>query len=299
MIRSKLLTAIGGSGEGGNIYIGEKEFLTPGFYYWNVPLSVTRIHVCCIGAGAYNDYALTTSYNGGGGGGLVWANDIEVDPGKQLLIRVGAPAVGGDSRHSSIGIPKENLQEFDDIFIQAYGGSASGPGGGYDLQGRAGGGGTGGDGSSERIINNGSNIEVWTGAGGGAAGYQGNGGAGKSAQVGAVSNGGQGGGAAGGFTYYRNTGFQGGFSRGSAGGGVGVKGVGASGAGSPVQAEGQAPERGNSGSSGTGADFGAGGSGLYNESPSVAPDYTQPGGGAVRIIWGIKYSYPNNADVSQ
>jgi hypothetical protein len=32
-------------------------------------------------------------------------------------------------------------------------------------------------------------------------------------------------------------------------------------------------------------------------SPSVAPDYATAGGGAVRIIWGIKYSYPNNADV--
>ena len=294
------MTAISGSGEGGNIYIGEKEFLSPGFYYWNVPLSVTRIHVCCIGAGAYNDYALTTTYNGGGGGGLVWANDINVDPGKQLLIRVGGPETGtGKNRHSTIGIPKQNDQDFDEIFVQAFGGLSSGPGGGYDLQGRAGGGGTGGNGSSERIINNGSNIEVWTGAGGGAAGYQGNGGAGATGQVNAVSNGGQGGGAAGGFTYYRNTGFQGGVSRGSAGGGVGVKGVGSSGAGRPVQGEGQNPVRGNSGSSGTGADFGAGGAGLYNESHLVAPEYTKPGGGAVRIIWGIKYSYPNNADVSQ
>ena len=297
MIRSKLLTAIGGSGEGGNIYIGEKEFLIPGFYYWNVPLSVTRIHVCCIGAGAFNDYALTNSYDGGGGGGLAWANDIDVTPGEQLLIRVGASDIRGDTKDSTIGLPKEGVQEFEEIFIQAFGGSSSGPGGGYDLQGRPGGGGIGGEGSSPSFIN--SNAEIWGGAGGGAGGYNGDGGRGIPGSSGAVSVAGNGGAGAGGFMYWRTTGVEGGHKRGSGGGGVGVKGAGASGSSAPVQAEGAEPIRGNPGSSGTGADFGAGGGSLYNESPLVAPEYAKPGGGAVRIIWGIKYSYPNNADVSQ
>jgi hypothetical protein len=298
LIRSKLLTAIGGSGEGGNVYIGQKEFLSPGYYYWSVPLSVTRIHVCCIGAGAFNDYALTTTYNGGGGGGLVWANDIDVEPGKQLLIRVGASEIRGDDRHSTVGLPKKDVEEFDEIFLQAYGGSSSGPGGGYDLQGRAGGGGVGGQGSDARLIQN-NGLEVWGGAGGGAGGYQGNGGRGDRGGNGASTIAGNGGAGAGGLTYWRLTGYQGGHKRGAGGGGVGVKGVGASGPSAPVQAEGQDPIRGNPGSSGTGADFGAGGGNLFNESPLVAPDYAKPGGGAVRIIWGIKYSYPNNADVSQ
>lgn len=297
MIRSKLLTAVGG--DGGDIYIGEKEFNAPGFYYWDVPLSVTKIHVCCIGAGAYNDYALTTTYNGAGGGGLVWANDIDVTPGAQLLIRVGDSETGaGDNRHSTIGVPKENDQDFDEIFIQAFGGSSFGPGGGYDLQGRSGGGGTGGAGSSATLVNGGT--EIWGGAGGGAAGYSGNGGYAIQSSDGATTVAGQGGAAAGGASYYRPlSGLSNGFKQGGSGGGTGMKGTGASGSSAPVQAPEAPAIRGNPGSGGTGADFGAGGACLYNMSPSVAPDYATPGSGAVRIIWGIKYSYPNNADVSQ
>jgi hypothetical protein len=297
LIRSKLLTAISGSNEGGNIYIGERAFTAPGFYYWDVPLAVTRIHVCCIGAGAYNDYALTNTYDGGGGGGLVWANDIDVTPGDSLLIRVGNPETGtGDNRHSSIGIPKENVQEFDEVFIEAYGGSSSGPGGGYNLQGRPGGGGSGGPGSGPSFIN--SQLEIWGGSGGGAAGYQGNGGAGIRGGNGLVTNPGTGGGSAGGATFWRDlSGQQNGFKQGGAGGGTGIKGIGADGTGRPAQGSGANPVRGSEGSGGTGPDFGAGGACLYNMSPSVAPDYATAGGGAVRIIWGIKYSYPNNADV--
>ena len=301
MIRSKLLTAIGDSDGGGNIYIGEKEFLSPGFYYWNVPLSVTQIHVCCIGAGAYNDYALTTTYSGGGGGGLVWTNDIPVTPGAQLLIRVGGSDAGIDeSRHSTIGTPKENAQDFDEIFVQAFGGLSSGPGGGYDLQGRAGGGGIGGAGSGPTILQFPNGTEVWGGSGGGAAGYTGSGGYGVVAENSPAHIGGAGGGSAGGATYYRQRqGSTAGFGQGSAGGGTGVNGAGASGPAQPVQGQGATPARGQPGSSGNAESFGAGGACLYNQSPQVAPEYAKPGGGAVRIIWGIRYSYPNNADVSQ
>ena len=295
------MTAIGGSGEGGNIYIGEKEFKSPGFYYWSVPLSVTQIHVCCVGAGAFNDYGLSATYSGGGGGGLVWANDIPVTPGSQLLVRVGTPDTGTDEiRHSTIGIPKANEEDFEEIFVQAFGGLATGPGGGYDLQGRSGGGGIGGAGSGPTTLQFPGGVEVWGGSGGGAAGYTGNGGYGIVAESSPAHIGGSGGGSAGGATFYRQRqGSPQGFGQGSAGGGTGINGVGASGPAQPRQAQGATPARGQPGSGGNAESFGAGGACLYNQSPNNAPSNTTPGGGAVRVIWGIRYSYPNNADVSQ
>ena len=71
------------------------------------------------------------------------------------------------------------------------------------------------------------------------------------------------------------------------GGGVGIKGRGATGAALPPITDGNA-RNGNPGSGGSGQTFGGGGS---RDVPA--------GGGAVRIIWGITYSYPDNADVTK
>jgi hypothetical protein len=297
LIKPKLLTVTGDT----DVYIGKQEFKQPGTYYWQVPLSVNRLHVCLIGAGAYNDYAITGGYNGGGGGGLAWANDIEVTPGETLLVQVGAPSAEqfDKLKDSIIGRPKDGVQEFDTQLIAAFGG-LPGQGGGFDLMGQTGGGGNGGEGSIERIINVSGQLEIWGGSGGGAGGYSGNGGNGVLSSSGATTQSGDGGAGAGGATFWRDlSGNSPGFKQGSGGGGVGFSGAGASGQGVPVQPDGANPVRGQAGSGGDSELYGGGGAGLYNMSPAVAPDYAKPGHGAVRIIWGIKYSYPDNADVSK
>ena len=71
---------------------------------------------------------------------------------------------------------------------------------------------------------------------------------------------------------------------GGVGGGVGLNGRGATGAQLP-DLENTVARNGNPGSGGSGAKFGGGN----------AQDGS--GGGGVRIIWGIRFSYPDNADI--
>jgi hypothetical protein len=300
LIRDKLLTISGST----DVYIGEQEFLSPGYYRWTVPLAVRRIHAVCIGAGAYTDYQVTRTYEGGGAGGLCWANDIEVSPGEELLIKVGSPdnaLYGSDLSDTILGRigpdPINDPTSFSEILLEAEGGSHK-TGGSFDLHGQNGGGAKGGDGSNY----GGFSGEYWGGAGGGAAGYLGNGGDGKVSSEGAYSHGGAAGSGAGagGVTYWRRaSGVQYGHYTGSAGGGVGVKGVGATGSSAPVQASKATPKRGAAGSGGEAEKYGAGGANVYGTALNMIPDYAKAGGGAVRIIWGIKYSYPSNADVSE
>jgi hypothetical protein len=300
LIRSKLLTVTGESG-GGDPYIGERQFLQSGLFTWKVPLQVTRIHVCAVGAGGYNEFDANSSYDGGGGGGLVWANDIAVVPGEELLIKVGhiSNDTSGDKSDSIIGIAKSNTNDFDKKFVTAYGGDADGYGS-YDLHGNPGGGGRGGTGNRARVLDWPTGVEVWGGSGGGAGGYGGNGGSGSGTDSGAgMTNAGSGGAGAGGTRYWRASGASTAFQQGSGGGGVGVKGAGSTGPAVPFQGSGENPLRGNPGSNGTLERYGAGGAGLYRKTPEQAPEWARAGGGAVRIIWGIRYSYPNNADVSQ
>lgn len=292
MIRPKILTALGDVG----IYIGEQEFLSPGGgILWEVPQAVRRIHVCCIGAGAQgadigDGYS---TFGGGGGGGLGWSNNIEVEPGEILAIQVGA-VVGryygnnGDSwikrtdeNDSPIGNPlvAGNAPNSTDGYYD--GGSFIGDGGGY------GGGGFYGD----RWGNS-----LWSyGSGGGAGGYTGPGGDGTGRNA---KPGGAGGGASGGAsattwpqpTVSTGAGFR--------GGGVGIKGIGASGAprrtvDTPDQQA--APGGvGYPGSGGENEEYGAGGAGYPDR---LGEDSKTAGHGAVRIIWGNKFSYPDNADV--
>ena len=296
MIRPKLLTVSGG----GDVYIGAQEFRTPGQYGWIVPLAITRLHICCIGAGGFNDYAVSGQYHGGGGGGLAWANDIEVTPGEALIIQVGRPQIDNSTNQgdSIVGKYDEATAGFASRLITAHGGERLNSGG-FDLHGNQGEGHFGGQGSDAGLVLNG---EVWGGAGGGAGGYLGAGGAGAITLDGSgTNNGGNGGSAAGGFAYWSNRpGQSPGFKQGAGGGGVGFKGQGASGQAVNWPPEDTKPPlRGNAGSGGTLESFGGGGACLYNRSLESAPDYARPGDGAVRIIWGIQYSYPNNADVSQ
>lgn len=301
MIRDKLLTVSGDT----DIYIGEQEFVTPGYYRWSVPLSVRRIHAVCIGAGAYSDYQLTTTYSGGGGGSLCWSNDIEVEPGEELIIKVGSPdnsRYGSDVGHTQIGRPDDDdpinePNKFAEIFMQAGGGEAS-QGGRYNLFGRPGDGGYGGSGGGY----GGFSGEYWGGAGGGCGGYLGNGGSGNTGGDGRYGGSGapNSGAGAGGIGYWREpVGIQGGHYMGSGGGGVGLKGRGATGQGALSQGSKETPVRAAPGSGGEGEKYGAGGANVYGRALNQIPDYAKPGGGAVRIIWGIRYSYPDNADVSQ
>ena len=278
MIRPKLLTAASG---GGDIYIGEQEFLTQGTYAWDVPLSVRYLHACAIGAGG--PYG-TNTIDGGGGGGLAWANQIQVTPGETLIIQVGRIAAD-DARHSGIFrlADPEDIDSAKTWLIKGEG-ARNQSGGGFSFGPDVGssGGGQGGSGSlGQNVIANGQFVATYYGSGGGAGGYMGNGGSGSGGAPEANS-----GGASAGTQYAQSSGITQGVREGGAGGGVGVRGRGETASGI-IYNDGDAPRIGNPGSGGDGVNYGGGDS--------------YPGGkggdGAVRIIWGIKYSYPDNADV--
>ena len=260
MIKPKLLTAAGGDPD---LYIGEKVYESAGTFLFTVPLGVRRIHACCIGAGGA--FSGKTG-PGGGGGGLAWANDIEVEPGESLAVRVGASDVtGGDS----------SIYRGGDLIIEAGGGTRVG--GGYALgSGVSGGGGNGGSGG-DTVIN--SESSQYLGAGGGAGGYTGNGG---NANGGAADE--NSGAGSAGDRFRQKNGTTVGGQGGGSGGGVGIRGRGATGAQLPAL-EDTSGRDGNPGSGGSGPNFGGG-----NTSDGS-------GGGAVRIIWGIRFSYPDNADI--
>ena len=253
------------TGSDTDLYIGERVYEGAGTFSFTVPLGVRRIHACCIGAGG--SYSGTTS-DGGGGGGLAWANDIEVEPGETLQVTVGAAGIsGGDS----------NVKRGSTLIMEALGGTRDG--GGYNLgTGISGGGGNGGSGGPTRAFGN-DNAMQTLGAGGGAGGYMGNGGNGNQG----AADEGSGAGSAGDRKRQTNGISLGGFPGGS-GGGVGINGRGATGAQLP-ELENSNARNGNPGSGGNGAKFGGGN----------AQDGS--GGGAVRIIWGIRFSYPDNADI--
>jgi hypothetical protein len=260
LIKAKLLTATGSDTD---LYIGERVYEGAGTFSFTVPLGVRRIHACCIGAGG--SYSGLVG-DGGGGGGLAWANDIEVDPGETLTVSVGAVGYeGGDS----------SVKRGGTLIIEAGGGTRSG--GGYTIgPDQSGGGGRGGNGGSTVSY---SENSQYLGAGGGAGGYMGNGGR---ANQGAADEG-SGAGSGGDRKRVANGIVLGGIP-GGMGGGVGLNGRGATGAQLPELANSD-PRDGNPGSGGNGAKFGGGNS------------QDGSGGGGVRIIWGIRFSYPDNADI--
>ncbi len=300
MIKSKLLTLSGDT----DIYIGEQLFETPGTYDIAVPLSIRRVHACCIGAGSQGDHNL----GGGGGGGLCWANDIEVAPGEIVRIVVGLAGYG-EAGGSGIWRTEDPAQEGDprplgELILRANGGNGAAGGGYVHGAGVSGGGGYGGNGTAR--IGVGSNGEYWAGSGGGAGGYEGDGGNGGSVEwnpsaSGLPSEAGSGGGASGGTMYYRSSGTSSGAKYSGRGGGTGIDVMGASGASRQPGSSGSVGLPGYSGSGGDKYRYGAGGSGQYStagEPPTLSDDF-RAGDGAVRIIWGIKYSYPSNSVVPE
>ena len=279
MIRSKLLTVSGGDV---GLYIGEKEYTEPvDEVIFTVPLGIRRIHAVAVGGGGYRDGS--NGGQGGGGGGLAWANNIEVEPGEKISVRVGSVASNdGFNKGGKSGLYRPELDDdgnpvldfrgdpIRNYIIAAYGGESKTGDGGKPEWADTGigdhGGGTGGDGVSADP-NKG-------GGGGGAAGYDGNGGIGAGQPPEAGSGGGSGGtsGEYMDFTTYGGT-----------GGGVGIKGRGAD--GTPVTGD---AKDGRPGSGGSGSQYGGG---------TGNADWTKASGGAVRIIWGIRFSYPDNADI--
>lgn len=271
MIKWKLLTASGG---GGGKYIGEKEFLEPGKdLEFQVPAGVRRIHVCCIGGGSNGGTG--GSWEGGGAGGLAWANNVTVEPGEKLKVNVGSAT---NDTYGTDGV--SDIRRGGDVLVRAFGGAKSLGGNIQFGEGISGGGGNGGRGGSGGSQSSGGTLySVFYGAGGGAGGYLGNGG---DANGGAPETG-SGGGSAG-TRYTRTNGIVSGSIPGGHGGGVGIKGRGADGPAVPVVLE--RADDGKPGSGGDDSKYGGGGS--YGSGA---------GHGAVRIIWGIKFSYPDNADI--
>lgn len=286
MIKSRLLTV---TGEGGSKYIGESTYDEPvEDATFIVPLGLRRIHFCAIGAGAVSGGSRGDSQaSGGGGGGLVWVNNINVEPGERLSVRVGYS--GRKSSTGRSGIRRPVLDEDGDQELHpdtgepvwewiawAYGGSGSygGSFGVSDPDNMDHGGGEGGRG---RFGPGGPNF-TQVGSGGGAAGYTGNGGDGDQAPD--PDSGGASGG--------RNpTSYYMGLNMGYNGGGVGVKGKGATATLPPAPTD-FTGYHGNPGSGGVGIQFGGGGGG---------PNQDDAGHGAARVIWGIKFNYPDNADI--
>jgi hypothetical protein len=228
------------------IVTGQQTYTGAGSYSWTAPTGVTSVSVVAVGG---------TLYNGGGaesGAGLGYKNNIAVVPGSSYTVVVGT----GDSYFISTSTVKG-------------GGNASTTGGTFFGDG----GGTGGNTFSSA-------------QGGGAGGYAGEGGS--------ASGAGAGGGGGGGGTL--SSGVQG-----SVGGGVGLLGQGANGAGGangvyqyPVRTTTYGGGGGSGGTSGgtTTAVVNANGSfGTFtrgqpgNYGGGTATPNTNPGAGAVRIIW--------------
>jgi len=261
------------------IGVGEEIFTTYGTYTWTCPAGVTSVCAVCVGAGGRGGGA------GGGGGGLGWKNNISVTPGQSYTVVVGR---GGQPGAANGG---------DSYFINTStvrgGGGKNGWNGGSGGNYTGDGGGNGGSGSAQT---------TWGGGGGGAGGYSGNGGN-ANTLYGSSGSGGGGGGGAG----HSDTDSNDAKRKGGAGGGVGIYGQGANGAGAPYSGlGGDGGAGGSGGGNGTSSTVHTGGSGgLYgggsggtNEAPGgwVSGGYAgEPGGGAVRIIWGSGKSFPNNA----
>jgi hypothetical protein len=225
---------------------------------WSIPYGVTRLNVCCVGAGAYGTFGNPQNGRGnpyddsaipggnlgagGGGGGLGWKNNIVVDP---YTVRTATITVGVSSQ------PSGGASSFvynGTTHVQGGGGSGT-SGGGYIGTGGGNGGSGGAAGSAWFVLNTngfgGNNYYGGGGGGGGAGGYGGNGGDGGacgfgggagsgnstySGYAGTSGSGGSGGGGGGGVSGESVNG-NASSQNGARGGGVGVSGRGANGAG--------------------------------------------------------------------
>jgi len=240
-----------GAGEAPVILPGEAVFITTGTTTWTCPADVTKVSVLCVGPGLAN---------GGGGGGLTWANGLSVTPGNSYTVVVQA-----GSRNGSYLVTSFNGNACRAHSGQSGGGSGGAGGRSSDVSGASSyGGGYGG---------------AW---GGGAGGYSGNGGDGYgkyNTTTPGTSGSGGGGGGGGNAANTSN----------SAGGGVGIYGEGSSGSYPGGGGSGGGTSTSGSGTSLAG-EYGGGGS-LGDNSGSG----TRAGGaqGVVRIVWGTGRAFPS------
>jgi len=282
------------------IPFGEAVYTTPGTYSYVVPAGITSI--CAVAVGGGGAIAHADAMGAAGGGALSYSNNIPVTSSEALTVVVGvsgrstATGVainGGDSSISRGGTPLLLARGAVSVLSRSFSGVGAPASTGVGQVRYSGG--------------NGFTIPPppWnTGfacrsGGGGAAGYGGNGGVGRTAyslSTGAgpfisagVGLGGAGGGGGNGTNDVS----------GGGGGGVGIYGQGANGtAGNTIP--GSPPTRGGNGSGGfypigPGRDGGWYGGGATSENDDAAHDVSIGGQGAVRIIWGTGKSYPFNA----
>ena len=280
---------------------GNQSFTSAGVSTFTVPSGVTSVSVVCVGAGGKS--GIGNSGQAGGGGALAYKNNITVTPGSTASVTVGAVGNHSGNNGNAGGLSKFTYGGVDYAIAGGGGGgngngeSGGNPGAGGQPSGSYDGGGNGGNGGQDSQNYGGP-------GGGGAGGYSGNGGNGATSQAngtGAVSGQAGTGGAGGG-------GGKGGQSEagGGGGGGVGLFGQGMSGNGGGGQGQnttggtgGNGGSNGNSGGSGGNQGNHAGGSGGSYGGGHGGPQSSQsagnPGGGAVRVIWGMGRSFPNNA----
>ena len=307
--------------------VGEATFSSAGTYSWIAPAGVTEVKAVAVGGGGSGGHYFGW---GGGGGGLGWKNTISVIPGNAYTVVVGAGGTGNSEAlqgEASTYEPGSTAAANgkDSFFIssgtvagfggmhgggnsntssdssRAFGGSYVGDGGGNG-------------GAGWGPYNTSFGVNYLSSGGGGAGGYSGNGGNGAGsngsqdgAWVEATSgSGGGGGGASSRFVDTAVTSLGG-----AGGGGVGLLGLGTSGASgtfnsttTPATQVNETKGLGGSGGSdgfisttantgGGGGLYGGGGGSSHGDSAqSVAG---AGGSGAVRIIWGINRSFPNNA----
>ena len=270
---------------------GEQVFTTPGTSTFIVPEGVFSISAVLVGGGGgargTSSAGDGTAGGGGGGGGLRFIKSLFVTPGEALTVTVGAGGKGADGNNDGQPGGTSKIERDQNTLILAEGGqggsTTGGLGGaGSDLTQNIGGG-NGGQGGQGR--NNGGG-----GGGAGAGGYSGNGGNGGSGNTdGTPGTSGSGGGGAGG---------SGGRDASGSGGGVGILGEGPSGDYRTPEQGGQGGSGGTNGRSsqnnGTGGAFGGGGASYDDDTDLLGGS---GGSGAIRIIWGLDMSYPNNASL--
>jgi hypothetical protein len=261
-------------------------------YLWTCPDGVYEVSAVCVGAGGGGANSASGA-SGGGGGGLGWKNYISVTPNTQYTIVVGG---GGTAASTSAGAGYSSYF-ISTSTVAGYGGS----GGLGNSSARIFGGSYVGDGGGNGGITTGRSSSIpstsyyQASGGGGAGGYTGVGGTGGMGITnGSSGNGypGQGGGGGGGSA-------GGDADTSGAGGGVGLYGKGLDGNGGTAG--------GNDGTSGTGGSGGENGAaiiGVGPDFPSTGGNYgggggasdgvtgeNGPGGnGAVRLIWGPRYT---------
>jgi len=262
---------------------GQQEYITSvgSPFSFTVPDGVKRISAVTIGGGgggAGGESGRNDGVTGGAGGGLAYGT-FAVTPGETLTITVGAAGTGGGAENNGGTGGNSSISRGATVLLQGGGGQG---GAARSTSTRTGGTSTGtariGGGSGG---NSGGNSADTGSGGGGAGGYSGNGGAGGT--TGAGSNGAGGGGGGGGAT---NSG------QGYGGGGVGIVGGGTSGTGGALNAIGTGGSSGANGTRPAGGAYGGGGGGCDDDTDGSGG---AGGVGAVRLVWGKDYTFPNDA----